>query len=410
VVNIQRWGQNMVLPEEKQFRKNLEELALLIEEKKSQITNEENTKHFLIIPFIRTLGYNTDKTDEVYFEFPADLDPKKGEKIDIALLKDIWGQNKPIIFIEVKPVNTILVNFEPQLKKYFQNYNKTRFGVITNGEEYRFFSDTQKPNVMDDIPFFVVNFSKLKESDFKNLLKFKKENYNEKSLCDMAIELHYLPAITEAFKKLYEKPSEKFIEVLFRAALPDKQITLALQQKLPDIVKEAMRNVIVEKSSKMAPIIPQQENTGKSGDKSKKELGIEVKNKDYEVINTKFQIETTDEELTALNLIKTILEKKGKDFKEIKGEDTINYFSINRLIPKKNRLISKWFIRLVLSQDKKSLSVRLNPEKVNTLLKGFSIDVAPAHLGGGSRIYFDSIKDILKMQELTITCFDEVNK
>jgi hypothetical protein len=150
-------------------------------------------------------------------------------------------------------------------------------------------------------------------------------------------------------------------------------------------------------------------------DTSKKELGSEVRNKDNEVIDTtkkieKLQIETTDEELTALNLIKTILEKKGKDFKEIKGEDTINYFSINRLIPKKNRLISKWFIRLVLSQDKKSLSVRLNPEKVNTLLKGFSIDVAPAHLGGGSRIYFDSIKDILKMQELTITCFDEVNK
>ena len=54
--------------------------------------------------------------------------------------------------------------------------------------------------------------------------------------------------------------------------------------------------------------------------------------------------------------------------------------------------------------------MRITPEKANTLLKGFMIENAPAHLGGGTRIYFDSIKDILKMQELIVYCFDEINK
>jgi hypothetical protein len=118
----------------------------------------------------------------------------------------------------------------------------------------------------------------------------------------------------------------------------------------------------------------------------------------------KIQLETTDEELTALNFVKTILEKKGKNIKEIKGVDTVNYYSIN------NRMVTKWFIRFVLQQGKKSLSVRITPEKANTLMKGFTIEDAPAHLGGGSRIFFESIKDILKMQELIVYCFDEVNK
>jgi hypothetical protein len=258
----------MILKEESQFKKNLEELALQIKEKKSQISNEQETKQFLIIPFIRALGYNPDIPGEVKFEFPADLEPKKGEKIDIALLKD----NRPVIFIEAKPANTILDNFDAQLRKYYHNYHETRFGVITNGEEYRFFSDTQKDNVMDKVPFLVVNFSKLKESDLKNLLKFKKENYHEKNLCNIALDLHYLPAITEAFKELFKKPSDDFIAALFRFALPEKKITPTIQSKLPDIVREAIRNAIMEMTLKgvegfqSTTIIPQQENFEKLGD------------------------------------------------------------------------------------------------------------------------------------------------
>ena len=44
-----------------------------------------------------------------------------------------------------------------QLYRYFSVVAQVRFGVLTNGVEYRFFSDLEKPNIMDDKPFFTFN-------------------------------------------------------------------------------------------------------------------------------------------------------------------------------------------------------------------------------------------------------------
>jgi hypothetical protein len=158
-----------------QFKNDLETLSLKIREKKVNVNNEQTTKTALIIPFIQLLGYDISEPLEVQPEFGAPWGEKKDQRVDFAILKN----GKPIIFIEAKPVNVDLVKYDAQLAQYFNAYNETKFGIVTNGEEYRFFTDTQKPNVMDKTPFLTVNISKLKESDFKHLLRFKKENYNK---------------------------------------------------------------------------------------------------------------------------------------------------------------------------------------------------------------------------------------
>ena len=49
-----------------------------------------------------------------------------------------------------------------------------RFGVLTNGSMYRFFTDLEQPNKMDEKPFFEFDPLDFKERDVEELKKFAK--------------------------------------------------------------------------------------------------------------------------------------------------------------------------------------------------------------------------------------------
>jgi hypothetical protein len=88
-------------------------------------------------------------------EFTADIGKKKNEKVDYAIVVD----GKPIILIEAKNHTESLDRHKTQLERYF-TVTDSKFGVLTNGIEYRFYSDLEKENVMDNSPFFTINLLK----------------------------------------------------------------------------------------------------------------------------------------------------------------------------------------------------------------------------------------------------------
>ena len=57
------------------------------------------------------------------------------------------------MFIEAKPYNVNLTNHAPQLSRYFNSSLGVTIGAITNGKEWRFFTDLINTNVMDEKPF-----------------------------------------------------------------------------------------------------------------------------------------------------------------------------------------------------------------------------------------------------------------
>ena len=82
-------------------------------------------------------------------EYTADTGTKKGEKVDYAIVQN---QN-PLMIIEVKPANVELnTKHLNQLFRYF-TVTKARFGILTNGIVYKFYSDLEEINKMDLIPF-----------------------------------------------------------------------------------------------------------------------------------------------------------------------------------------------------------------------------------------------------------------
>ncbi|MCS4038083.1 hypothetical protein GGQ01_003173, partial [Salinibacter ruber] len=76
----------------------IDQVASRAEDQVEHIESEEATKHALIIPFIKALGYDPYDLQEVIPEFTADFAEQKGEKVDYALMQE----GEPAVLIECK--------------------------------------------------------------------------------------------------------------------------------------------------------------------------------------------------------------------------------------------------------------------------------------------------------------------
>ncbi|RYZ96434.1 MAG: restriction endonuclease, partial [Moraxellaceae bacterium] len=156
------------------FIDQLRMLSTRITNTKNLIQTEEATKNSMVMPLIQILGYNVFDPLEVTPELISDIGTKKGEKVDYAILKD----GKPIMLFECKKAGADLhINHASQLFRYF-HVTAARFGVLTNGLVYRFFTDLEQPNKMDEKPFFEFNILDFKERDVDELKKFAKAAFD----------------------------------------------------------------------------------------------------------------------------------------------------------------------------------------------------------------------------------------
>ena len=137
----------------KKMKELIRNLAERIEKTQSVIQTEEATKTAFIMPFLQLMGYDVFNPLEVVPEFTADIGIKEGEKVDYAIVLN----NQPEILIECKMCGHELnVANESQLLRYF-NVSKAKFGVLTNGIVYKFYTDLVEPNKMDLKAFLTIN-------------------------------------------------------------------------------------------------------------------------------------------------------------------------------------------------------------------------------------------------------------
>ena len=122
--------------------------------------SEANTSQFLVMPFFEALEFSVHNPNHVEPEFTADVGIQR-ERVDFALKQD----GSPVILVEVKYDGATLDNqHAAQLRRYFSTKLDLRFGILTNGLQYRFFSDLERPNVMDDDPFLLLDLQNLDET------------------------------------------------------------------------------------------------------------------------------------------------------------------------------------------------------------------------------------------------------
>jgi hypothetical protein len=222
------------------FIDQIRSLASRIANTKDVIQTEEATKNAMVMPFIQLLGYNVFDPLEVTPELVADVGTKKGEKVDYAILKD----GKPIILFECKKCGGDLsINHASQLFRYF-HVTEARFGVLTNGLVYRFFTDLEQPNKMDEKPFLEFNILDFKEQDVEELKKFAKVTFDVDEILATANELKYTRAIQNLLADWMENPAEDFVRCVTSELLNGRRFTPAVKEQFTQITKRAFKQLI----------------------------------------------------------------------------------------------------------------------------------------------------------------------
>lgn len=225
------------------FIDQLRVLANRIANTKDLIQTEEATKNSMIMPLIQILGYNVFDPLEVTPELVADVGTKKGEKVDYAILRD--GQ--PIMLFECKKAGAELnINHAGQLFRYF-HVTAARFGVLTNGLVYKFFTDLEQPNKMDEKPFFEFDILDFKDRDVNELKKFAKAVFDLDTILNTANELKYTRAIQNRLAMWMANPPEEFVRLVSSDLIGSRRFTPAVKDQFTVITKRAFEQFIGER-------------------------------------------------------------------------------------------------------------------------------------------------------------------
>lgn len=298
---------------EAEIKLKLEQLHSRVDSLKDQINTEEATKNAFVMPFIQILGYDIFNPTEVIPEFICDIGTKKGEKIDYVIKKD----GVPILIIECKHWKENVDAHNSQLHRYY-HVSKSRFGVLTNGHIYNFYADLEKPNIMDDKPFFTLDLSNLKDSNIKILEKFTKNGYNLEGILDSAEGLKYIKAIRNEFERELKDPSDEMVKILVNKFF-DKPLTATRMLAFKEYTRKAFTNSINESINHRLKNALNINETVPVKNSSK------LESIDDNVEAPKFI--TTDEEIEGSQIVKAILREMLPSTR-IAFRDTQSYFGV----------------------------------------------------------------------------------
>lgn len=304
----------------------LNALSEKIKQQTTLIKTEEATKSAFVMPFInKVLGYDVFDPTEVIPEFICDVGIKKGEKIDYAIIKN----NEIQILIECKKIGEPLnINHASQLFRYF-HVTTARISILTNGQVYKFFTDLDAPNKMDEKPFLELDLANIDENVIPELFKLTKGAFDVESIVNAAGELKYVSQIKKIISSQFTSPEDDFVRLIasrvYEGVQTQKVRELfsvltkkSLTQWLNDQVNERLKSAIsgaksTESRTELNPAKIEEESTGS---------------------NDNDDIITTPEEIEGYHIVKSII-RTVLSPERIGHRDTKSYFGI--LIDDNNR-------------------------------------------------------------------------
>lgn len=336
------------------FKDLIKQISDRAEKLRENLPTEEATKNALIMPFIAALGYDVFNPLEVLPEMTCDIGTKKGEKIDYAIIKD----GSPIILIECKHWEQDLNLHDNQLIRYF-NVSKAKFGVLTNGILYRFYTDLAEPNIMDSKPFLEINILAIKDTQIEELKKFHKSYFDVDNIISSASELKYMGELKSIMTKEFSNPTSEFVKY-FGKQVYDGIFTPKILEQFSTLVKHSIGSYISD-------LISERLNAAIKDNETKEGNNEDILPTITETAPNN-KIITTEEELEAFYIIKSIL-RSIIPADRITYRDAQTYFSV--FIDNNNR---KPICRLYLDSATNKRIVFINENKEEHYNKITSID------------------------------------
>ncbi|WP_246050403.1 type I restriction endonuclease [Asticcacaulis tiandongensis] len=332
-------GKNGIYP------KKIYALSEKVKQQAPFIKTEEATKNALILPFIsNVLGYDVFDPNEVIPEHICDIGTKKGEKIDFAIV----NRGDIQILIECKKVGEELnINNASQLFRYF-HVEKARISILTNGRIYKFFTDLDAPNKMDERPFLELDLLSVNDNHIVELKKLTKEYFDIDSIISSAGELKYIGQIKKEISNQILHPEEGLVR-FFATKVYDGTLTKKVRDQFSVLVKKSLSQYINDQVSDRLKAALKSSNATTVAD----EVDVEIKSDE----ESGEDIVTTQDEVDGFHIVKAIV-RKEIDIGRVSSRDTRSYFGV--LIDDNNRkpLCRRHFNRAkkyigLFDQDKK---------------------------------------------------------
>ena len=324
------------------FLEEIKAFTNQIEARINVCQTEEATKMSLIVPFFQILGYDVFNPAEFCPEFTADVGIKKGEKVDYAIMEN----GNPVVLIECKWCGEKLDKYGSQLFRYFST-TTAKFGILTNGVNYKFYTDLEEANKMDLVPFLEIDLKNIKENQLAELRKFCKSNFDSDRIFSTAEELKYSSLIKQLLTNELDDPSESFIRYILNNIYDGVKTQKALEKFSPIIKKSFIAFVNEIVNQKISSALTTESDV-------KEEVAEDV---EEEIVESK--IITTQEELDAFYIVRAIL-SEFVPTDDIIYKDTERYFGIFY----KN--LRQTLCRLYMNTKNKSLMI---PDKDKTYAK-----------------------------------------
>jgi hypothetical protein len=285
----------------------LAELGKVVREHREVLLTEEAAKTALVMPFLQALGYNVFNPSEVVPEFTCDVGIKKGEKVDYAICES--GSVK--MLIECKPASSELnVSHASQLFRYFATTD-ARVAILTNGVVYKFFSDIDSPNKMDDKPFFTLQLDNVRKSDLRILEGFTKQGFDIENIVQEAGNLKMQSLVYKELQKEFQEPSDDFVR-LIASKIHTGRITTQIRDNFKSLIINSVSSLIRDRvterlTSALSASAPgDEEASEESGDEA---------------------IFTTEDEIAGFNIVRAI-GAKAVDPKRIVMRDAKSYCAV----------------------------------------------------------------------------------
>ncbi|MEO1921061.1 MAG: type I restriction endonuclease [Sphingomonadaceae bacterium] len=266
----------------------ISEIANTVRDHREVLATEEAAKNALVMPFLQALGYNVFNPSEVIPEFTCDVGTRKGEKVDYAV--SIGG--KITMLIECKPAHSELsINHASQLYRYF-SVTEARVAILTNGVIFKFFSDIDSPNRMDERPFFTLDLESLRKSDYRTLESFSKGAFDIERIVQEASKLKLQTLVYNELEKEMHEPSQELVRMI-AGRVHSGRLTASVKEIFEGLITNSFSTLIRDKvNARLTSAL----NSGAE------EVPVEA--------GPQEETETTPEEIEGFNIVRAIGARK----------------------------------------------------------------------------------------------------
>ncbi|MFW7343590.1 type I restriction endonuclease [Pollutimonas sp. H1-120] len=276
-------------------------------------TTEETTKQALILPLLDILGFSPYDPTKVKAEYGADFPGvKASERVDYAL----FSNGIPVLFIEAKAYSEHLTNHCPQLSRYYNATPEVAVAAITNGREWRFFTDLDNRNIMDPEPFLLIDLEVATDDVAEQLGRFHYDRLEPSTLRALAEENVYLTAFKDAITTSLKDCDTDFVRYIAGRAGIKRSMTSKFLDSIQPIVKQAVAQSVSAMVATSLSSVPEAVPTA---------APIEiVPDEDADIVDSENEkIVTTPDERRLFNICVDILPDE-----DLQARDTESYFSV----------------------------------------------------------------------------------